>query len=108
MENKSFIYCSNKAKLSIENFNETKEEAIKILNDHPVFEIKNENDKKIAKAIRGKFKEIVSDIKQKNKDDILAFSEHYDKQCAELILLFEKQDKEFEKQLSLFDSKIAK
>ena len=75
----------------------------KILEDHPVFEITNDEEKKAAKAIRSSFNKAVKAIDRRRIDDINEFTESFSEQCKSLALLLDERQKEFGEKINAYE-----
>jgi len=74
-----------------------------ILEDHPVFKITNDEEKKQAKAIRASFNKAVKAIDRRRIDDIADFTSSFTEQCKTLAGLLDERQKAFGEEINAYE-----
>lgn len=76
----------------------------KILEQHPVFEITNDDEKKDAKAIRASFNKAIRAIDRRRIDDIAEFTSSFDIQCKAIANMLDERQKAFGEKINAYEA----
>lgn len=89
--------------LAVSSYENTLAVAKKILEEHPVFEIANDDDKKVAKNLRASFNKIVKAIDRRRIDTIADFTTEFTEQCNNIKNLFDDAQKALGEKISAYE-----
>lgn len=89
--------------LCVKDFEKQLALAQKILEDHPVFEILTDDDKKEAKAIRASLNKVVKAVDRRRIDDIADYTNAFSEQCKQISALFDARQKEFGEKINAYE-----
>lgn len=81
--------------LKIKDYEKSLNAAAEILANNPVFVIKDDNDKKIAKDIRARLNKVAEQVSRIRIDSVEEYTKEFSDQCKEIAELFKSRANEF-------------
>lgn len=89
--------------LAVSDYETTLAVTQKILDEHPVFEIATDDDKKAAKALRSSFNKVVKAIDRRRIDTIADFTTEFTEQCNTIKNMFDERQKVLGEKISAYE-----
>jgi len=93
----------NTGVLAVADYDNTLALAKRILEEHPVFEITNDDDKKVAKNLRASFNKIVKSIDRRRIDTVADFTTDFTEQCNNIKVLFDDAQKALGERINAYE-----